>query len=430
MSNSFLYRKILTPRRLMIDYQAPPICEGDFTSTGVVTISLLPILRPVGPTGLVMDWNGTRWRLSWNIYPGALCYSVYRLDDVLDPFSEWTLVAECITDTSTLLPPGIYAVTVITPDGESDPSDPIEGDPVDPGDPPPVVPDPPAECDAETGVDTPCDLMISEDTDLGNLVPDPFIPTHTEYWGTFDQALYEISYQGGAWKDDANPGPGGYKILKGEWEWNGGAVSQDPFLGGGGFLGASQGAVEGAYLAACAGLSALCSRQFIHDGGTIGVRMFRFGTATNPVPGAPNPTWKLKRLGTWPTYPNHVRIAGYSESIWGGSCSTIAGGAPAWDGTLDLKSVHLPGIFTWQSSSGMGVTINGKIMVEAKVTWWQSNPKNATGCGWLLWVSFFDEGGLVDGWTGIKSVGTDPVGTYYRDSGCLTGPGCLTLESY
>lgn len=147
MNSHFSYRKILTPRRLRIDYISPPICEAEFSSTGVSTISLQPIFRATGPTGLVMEWRSNRWYLRWNTYPGALCYSVYKLADELDPNGPYTLVAECITDTSLdllLLGSGTYRITVITRDGESELSDPLFGDPNAP--PPPGGPgEPPAD---------------------------------------------------------------------------------------------------------------------------------------------------------------------------------------------------------------------------------------------------------------------------------------------
>jgi hypothetical protein len=416
----------------MIDYQAPPICEGDFTSTGTSTISLLPILRPSGPTGLVMNWNGTRYRLEWGIIPGALCYSVYRLNDVLDPFSEWILVAECITGNNITLPPGIYGVTVITLDGESDPSEPIEGPAVDPADPPPVVPDPPAECPAEVGTETPSDLMIEEDTDLGLLTPDPFAAAHTENWGSFPQAMYEISYVEGAFKDETNPNPYDFKLGGNEWIWDGGGDSFDPLLGAGIIGRPSQAEVEAEVASRCATFTAYCSLQFIHDGGTIGVSNNRFGTPEEPTAGSPNPTWQLKRVGTWPSYPSQLRIVDYDESKFTpvADCNALGSGQPSWSGTFNTKSVFLPFIFTWLSSEAVSTTINGKLMVEAKVTHWTSNPNTATGAGWLLWIFFINDDGVIDAWTGIKNVGTQPTGTYYRDSGCCTGPGCLTLESY
>jgi hypothetical protein len=425
----------------MIDYQSPPICEGDFTSTGTSTISLLPILRPLGPTGLVMNWNGTRYRLEWNIIPGALCYSVYRLNDVIDPFSEWILVAECVEGNTITLPPGIYGVTVITLDGESEPSEPIEGAPVDPADPPPVVPDPePVVCDgpAEFGDDVPSDLMIPEDTDLGDLSPNPFQEDGGyHYWSeSFPVAMYEISYLEGAYKDETNPFPDSFKLTSHRWVFDGSEFN--PLLGNS-YGYPSQAEVEAAYQADCAIYASLCSLQFIHETGDgIGIRYIRSGAPEEPTAGSPNPTWKLKRVGTWPSFPDRLRIASYDENAWGeptGCTDPLGSGQPSWDGTFDIRSIHLPFIFTWQSSGAISRTIQGKMMVEAKVTHWCSNPHNASGCGWLLWISFINDDGLIDAWTGIRSKGngfspSSPVGKYYRESGCLTGPPCVELESY
>lgn len=150
--NSFLYRKILTPRKLKLDYISPPICEGEFSASGTSEISLQPIYRRRGPTGLIMEWQGTYWRLRWNSYPGALCYSVYKLS-----FSDYILVAECIDDTFIDLDVfgnGTYIVTVITNDGESDPSDPI----VTPD--APIPPIPPVVPCTGTGTPVPEDFLV------------------------------------------------------------------------------------------------------------------------------------------------------------------------------------------------------------------------------------------------------------------------------
>jgi hypothetical protein len=142
--NIFDYRKVLTPRRLRLAYTSPPICEGDFTATGLQVISLLPLFIAAGPTGLVMEpWFG-RYRLQWNTVPGALCYSIYRLADPLNPFSPFILVAECIGGITLEVDPGIYCVTAITPEGETECSE-QAGTPPAPPLPPYVPEDPPPE---------------------------------------------------------------------------------------------------------------------------------------------------------------------------------------------------------------------------------------------------------------------------------------------
>lgn len=416
--NSFLYRKVLTPRKLKLDYISPPICEGEFSATGTSEISLQPIYRKTGPTGLIMDWRGTYWRLRWNSYPGALCYSVYKLS-----FSEYILVAECIDDPFIDLDVfgnGTYIVTVITDDGESDPSDPIPT----PGEPPPP-PGPGEPCDT-SGVETPCSLMIPEDTLIATLTPDPFVATHTDdFIGSAPQGMYTISYDGGAWQDDDNPCPGSFKIASIKELWNGGIDEQDPLLGAGSFCG-TQAEVE-----ASMNSLGLPLNTFIHDSGSISIQYIRFGSATNPVPGAPNPTWTCKRIGTWPSFPNSVRIQDFGSMSWGTPCVDASNsGLPAWDGTLDGRTIFLPFLFQWYSSNEFNMSLDGKLVGQARVDWYASNPYTATGCGWIFWISFWDGSDLIDGWTGIKNVGTSPVGWYRRESGCLTQPECIYLEEY
>jgi hypothetical protein len=161
--NAFDYRKVLTPRRLRIAYTSPPICEGDFSATGSTTISLQDLFTSPGPTGLVMEPYFGSYILRWNRVPGALCYSIYRLADELNPFSPYILVAECVNDTSYEVNSGCYCITAITPEGETecgsqfctpaeDPLPPLPPYvPVDPEPEPPVVdpvppPDIPGTC--------------------------------------------------------------------------------------------------------------------------------------------------------------------------------------------------------------------------------------------------------------------------------------------
>jgi hypothetical protein len=142
--NPFDYRKILTPRRLRIQYTSPPICEGDFSATGSSVISLQDLFAPLGPTGLVMEPYFGNYILRWNRIPGALCYSIYRLADELNPFSPYVLVAECVNDNSYQVEAGCYCITAITPEGETECSNQFctpEEAPLPPL--PPYVPDDP-----------------------------------------------------------------------------------------------------------------------------------------------------------------------------------------------------------------------------------------------------------------------------------------------
>lgn len=141
-------------RRPKINYVSPPVCEAIFSGTGSPIIILADIGKLPGPTGLVAGGVGNR-RLSWNRYPGALCYNVYTAvitandpcAGIADPNLKavcecqtiaaygnhipsgvtvtYELLAECFIDPFFLVPTvGCYRVSAITPDGESDLSDP------------------------------------------------------------------------------------------------------------------------------------------------------------------------------------------------------------------------------------------------------------------------------------------------------------------
>lgn len=119
--------EVLFLRIPVIEYVSPAICDSIFSSSSGPIIVLSNLSKLQAPTGLVLgdESNGFR-RLSWNRYPGALCYSVYKLVDELGPFGPYQLIAECITDNFIDLDePGTYKITVITRDGETDFSPPI-----------------------------------------------------------------------------------------------------------------------------------------------------------------------------------------------------------------------------------------------------------------------------------------------------------------
>lgn len=123
---AFEYLKVFTGRRFVLGYISPAVCEGDFSSTGTPSISLLPIIGPNSPSGPVMEAHGLGFRFSWGTVAGALCYSVYRAVDSLDPFGPYTLVAECITDTFfDIDDAGVYVVEAVTPDGVTPRTEPL-----------------------------------------------------------------------------------------------------------------------------------------------------------------------------------------------------------------------------------------------------------------------------------------------------------------
>lgn len=115
---------VLFLRRPVLNYVSPPICDVLFSSSSGPVIILNPLGHLSGVTGHIAGGSG-RWHLSWDNYPGALCYSVYRATDREHPdSSEYVVIAECINggfDTG----PGCYRISAITLDGETPLSEPL-----------------------------------------------------------------------------------------------------------------------------------------------------------------------------------------------------------------------------------------------------------------------------------------------------------------
>jgi hypothetical protein len=81
---------------------------------------LNPLTPQSFPTGLVLGGEGSFF-LSWDAYPGALCYSVYKAD-TSDPFGSYTIIAECIPNPPFNIEPfgfGCYRISAITANGET-----------------------------------------------------------------------------------------------------------------------------------------------------------------------------------------------------------------------------------------------------------------------------------------------------------------------
>lgn len=123
MNSVFDYLCLRRPR---LDYIAPPFCENDFSGSGGPVIELDPFGRIAAPTGLVLSGEGNL-TLSWDDYPGALCFNIYQAVDPNNPDGEYVIIAECVEGNSFQLPPGsgVYKVSAITMNGESDLSNPI-----------------------------------------------------------------------------------------------------------------------------------------------------------------------------------------------------------------------------------------------------------------------------------------------------------------
>lgn len=194
---------ILLLRRPRLEYVSPPVCDFIFSGSSFPIIILNPLPHHFGPTGLVAGGTGNFF-LSWDIYPGALCYTIYKALDPADPFGPYRIIAECINGSTPGCPscpptvnltpfgPGCYRVSAITLDGESDLSDPN----CDVGH---TAPPPPTGCD-QTGPAVPDTLATATNISLGvfqlPLTPGS-IPIAANATGGWD-GFYEVRYLAGA----------------------------------------------------------------------------------------------------------------------------------------------------------------------------------------------------------------------------------------
>lgn len=112
--------EILYARQLPLHYVSPGIC-GDFSgSSSPIIVLSQPALNKI--FGLILGGFGN-FRLSWNAFPGAICYNVYRVVGV----DLYEIQAQCIPDPFyDLTEDGTYVVTAITLEGETPFSDPVD----------------------------------------------------------------------------------------------------------------------------------------------------------------------------------------------------------------------------------------------------------------------------------------------------------------
>lgn len=464
--NSFLYRKVLTPRRLKLDYISPPICEGEFSASGASAISLQPIYRQRGPTGLVMDWQGSYWRLRWNTYPGALCYSVYKLAEGGD----YVLVAECIQDEFLNLDvfgQGTYVVTVITTDGESDPGEPI------------VTPSPPGPtCPEETGPACPTGADAFNATiDYTEHPTDPAnYPDFDEHnpivWDTFEfipDILWPPSSPDSAMQLPGDYPPGSYQLRYvsgfssfgipepmfcpplefqnwasmwevGNDEWN---IEDDfvaiikdlrdvdntpppPFdpsvnIGGSGHVECAPDYATAQTELTADFHPAGFERRFrddqphTNDGGSMVMRWNSSGMALYSNPGGEYTlTFQLLQISGLIQQARTIQIQDwanmrdfFSDAI-----------KDNWDGSLNTRTDYTSITCRWAEPAVLGFG-------GAVVYYTQAHPTAPNGSGWIMDIY---EGATIV-WKGYKTVGDLGTGRYYRVSGYTGGPDCLIVEN-
>lgn len=516
-------------RRMPIHYVAPPVCDTDFTGTGEpsTVLSTHPRFKV---TGLFVQEVSGGFRLNWNPVADGLCYNVYQLIG-----DEYVLFAECIPDTFINIPPGVYTVTVITREGESELSLPINtNESIGPAVTMTVVADQPETyevddtpglfrfirngpivnnffcrfqltgsatygalndytllgtttlnmlgpnlweifipdsvtevflfvtanadadiesdetvvvtlvptsnyavgspdtatvtikegCKPESGVDTPCNLCIPDDTTFPTItIPSGPSGLVENSWGTdFPLGDYDVTYEGGAYKFDGNPNPGDFRIQQYKVSF-GGAPAQyfDQF---GNCLFPSVAQVE-----ACVPIG---MQLFDTAEGNIALQFDGNGTALDYPGGGVDPTFTLHRSCLYPTMPARVRIKNFNESLFDQCPDFIPSAQPAWTGQFPLKAVSPPSVWKWLQAFPNNFSFNGQEFAFASVEFSTTVVGNTTGCGWklFLYVDTSTAPFVVESWLGVKRVGDTPLGIYYRDSGCSSGPDCLVIEAY
>lgn len=172
-----IIQDVIWLRRPTLNYVCPPVCEVLFSSTGFPIIVLNPLPRHRGPTGLVITSRG-RFRLLWDAYPGALCFTIYQAVNPLDPFGPYAIIAECIEGNEFDIEPGCYRISAITLEGESELSEVICTPDVVPPD--AVTTDPSGVSASEAtingfanpnGLQTEAFFEWGTDTSYGNITP-------------------------------------------------------------------------------------------------------------------------------------------------------------------------------------------------------------------------------------------------------------------
>lgn len=430
-----------------LNYVSPPICEVEFSSSAFPTIILNPHARKLGPTGFEFFVQDGRIFLRWNNYPGAICFSIYKAVDELDPFGDYVLVAECVQSPFDIdsFGPGVYRVTAITLEGETGFSDPItvEGPGPDacieiPG---PLAPLglTPFEIDAEVE-------WSVEDIRTADFYDDPAFPGgYAGFPGQFmfrdlpedyPPGSYTLRYVlgffdlgpqapcGGGQNRYVNR-PSGRLLVDNEWNgFSVGTSLADSLLwdsfqcGDPSFLGPVQAAMS----ADLAGKQAFVWNAHTNTGGGLRLVSGPAGSETAPYP-PPNgqdeanfmPQLMLVQLDGLIQQPRGVRVVNWAV-LFASFPSDVGSN---WNGELPERTDYTQTTCVWTAAP------NGAFG-GATVSFSESVPGSPTGTGWLMEVF---TAGAVLAWRGYKKYDETGVGTYFRsaDSPTLT-PLCLNIE--
>ena len=444
--NVFDYRKVITHRRLKLAYTSPAICEADFSATGSSTISLQPLFVSNGPTGLIMEPYFGGYRLRWNRIPGALCYSIYRLADELNPFSPYILVAECIDVDFYDVDDGTYCITAITPEGETECSNSAGVPPEPPL--PPLPPYVPEEPDPVPPVPSPVPPPDIPGTcgDGTPPVPDSFL----EPLDTPEIVLTESSTGSTSGSADFTVSSGRYAV-----KWVSGYVwdhcyptlpVSDAFIRDCWFVYEGDITVGWSKQYGCYttfGTPPDCSPSLVslmtadYPDGIMADRALTFtptdprvgNTATFVIPGSVQAggcspaggtqTMQVLRTHAFITQPSTLTIQNYAAIKHQLGCGDGTETVPQWSGVIDDSYFVSEG--SYQCYEGN----NGEYIGSSAL--WNVDVRLSTGSGkWIIQI-FGDKGdGPAVFFAGEKRYGQTAQGNYGRTGGCST-LGCLTL---
>lgn len=414
-----------------LNYVSPPICEMEFSSSAFPTIILNPHARKVGPTGLEFFVQDGRIFLRWNNYPGAICFSIYKAVDELDPFGDYHLVAECVQSPADIdsFGPGVYRISAITIEGETTFSDPI------------TVTVGPSACIETPGPLAPSGLTpfeIEDEVEWENvLVVYPFV-NRMDGFNTFSQTLeedyppghYDVAYITGMFEYPANsyvvtlasladvfqPGPLTLdgNILAGSTYIVDTQVD-DPNNTGFGTGAPDVPTAEAIFQTHFNTIGA--TRRFKHRqrhenlGGDIEF-LFQFA---GPLPMNDNMTFQLVQVDGLIQQPRGVRISNWA---------VVKASFPSdvflnWNGELPVRSDYT------QTTCVYSAAPNGNFG-GATLYYIQDHPTSSNGCGWRLDI-YGVASALV--WKGLKKFDETGEGDFFRsvDSPTLT-PLCLHIE--
>lgn len=434
---------VIKARRVPLIYVCPPFCEAEFSSTAAPTIILSPNRRRRGPTGLRLTNDGGVLTLSWDTVDGAICYNVYSVINFGEPDQSYVLIAECITNTHVIVecatPPCTFVVTVITPDGESEPSDPsVDGGPGGSCPPESLLPEAPdvLEIDDELVWDT---MTI----DSALFTDWPTFPNQKfQYWPLdYSPGLYDVGYVSGLFDDHDPMNPCDVGKMAGAAVMSHLAdddFNPDTF----GFIASNIYDLGPPHIEHIASGFVFCEVSFAADeaqlenyfniaaplhrwknqnehGNDGGLLLSLFDSnvifTLNSPPGF---EFKLELIQVGGLIPQPRKLAIDDYAAHQGDFSNPAVAA-AWNGKFPTRTIYTATDLYWQAAASG--SFGG-----ARLSWVANHPYSLNGFGWRLDIF---SAGLVLMWRGYKAADTTSEGRFYRYSADTpTGPSCLTVS--